>query len=93
MYVIKYRGNYLDEFAPNDLPIKTKNGVSIKNILKFSKKSYCIYDTFEEAKKHLLYILHEIQADRNVKRYNQVHWYAEEALINVWSQMKIVQEV
>lgn len=92
MYVIKYRGNYLDQFVPNDLPIRTKYGVSTKNILKFSKKSFCIYDTFEEAKKQLLYILHEIQDERNVKRYNQIHWNAEEALINVWRQMKIVQE-
>lgn len=92
MYVIKYRGNYLDQFAPNDLPTRTKNGVSIKNILKFSKKSFNSYETIKEAKEHLLYILHEIQDERNVKRYNQVHWYAEEALINVWRQMRIVQE-
>ena len=51
MFVIKYRGNYLDGFYPNDLPVKTKNGFSVKNIFTFSKRNYSFFDTLDEAEK------------------------------------------
>ena len=91
MFVIKYRGNYLDGFYPNDLPTRTKNGVSIKNIFTFSRKNYSVFESFNEAKEYLHYILNELHNENNIKRWNQVHWYAEEALINVYSKMKIVE--
>lgn len=89
MFVIKYRGNYLDGFYPNDLPVKTKNGLSVKNIFTFSKRNYSIFDTLDEAEKYLKYILEELKDENNVKRWNSVHWYADGKLINMFSQFKI----
>lgn len=67
-YVITYRGNKLDTFSPNGLPIATKTGISIKDVISFSKKSCMIFDTKEEADNFIQYMLHE--TDTEAKRYD-----------------------
>ena len=93
MFVIKYRGNYLDGFFPNDLPTRTKNGFTTKNIFVFSKSNYIIFETLEEAKKYLKYISSMLHDENNVKRWNAVHWAADEALNNVFYRFKIYEMI
>lgn len=88
VYVITYRGNYLDYFSPNGLPIKTKNGFSCKDIFGFSKRSYMTFKTEKEVKEYLRYMLRELRDKHNVKRYNEVHPYADGILIDRFSKFK-----
>lgn len=90
MFAIKYRGSYLDGFHPNDLPVRTKNGFSTKNIFVFSKRNYSIFDTLSEAEEYLKYIMRELKDEENVKRWNSIHWYADGQLVNMFAQFKIV---
>lgn len=91
MFVIKYRGNYLDGFYPNDLPVRTKNGLSTKNIFTFSKRNYTFFNTLSEAEEYLKYILRELKDEDNVKRWNDVHWCADGVLVNMFAQFKITE--
>lgn len=92
MYVIKYKGRKLNYFHPNDLPTRTKNGVRFTNIISFSNKEYMTFNSFDEAKDYILYMMRESQDEWNYKRYNQVHPYAESELSFMLGKLKIYEE-
>jgi hypothetical protein len=80
---------YLDYFAPNDLPTRTKNGFSIKNIISFSKNSYIIFNSYEEASKAIKRMLQQCNEEDNIKRWNMVHWAADGYIKNFICNLKI----
>lgn len=95
-YVIKKNGIRLSGFYPNDLPTKRYNlkkncfTISAKKIFSFSNNNYMIFNSFEEAKRYLLFALHEIH--ENAERYNTVDFAGEESVLNVWEKLKIFED-
>lgn len=95
-FVIKNGNRKLSAFIPNDLPTKRydlkKNcfTISAKNIFAFSNNNYYFYDTFEQAREHLLTMLRIIH--ENADRYNTVDFYGEESVLRVWNKLKIYRE-
>ena len=92
MFVLKYRGKKLNIFAPNDLPTRTPNGFSVKNIISFSIKSYYTFSTEDEAVGFINYMLKECQNESNINRWNDVHWGADDKLKNIVCSLKICYE-
>lgn len=90
-YILTYRGRRLSAFSPNDLPVSTKNGFSIKNIFEFSNKNYIVFSTYQEAQDYLKYIISEIKNEDNCMRWNSVHWCADQKLNNIAYSLKVYQ--
>jgi hypothetical protein len=71
------------------LPEPTKNGVSFRDIFRFSRKSYIEFDSYNEAFSYMESIKRECNA--NMKRWEVVHWYVEEGINNIVNQLSIYQ--
>lgn len=80
---------YLDYFAPNDLPKRTKNGLSIRNIFSFSKNSYIVFNSYDEANEEIKRMFRECNEEHNIKRWNMVHWAADGYIKNFICNLKI----
>lgn len=89
MFIITYKGKPLDIFAPNDLPQRTKNGISLKNIICFSSNSYIFFQTEQAAKDYILYIKKECSDINNIKRWAAVCPEVEKALTARINKLKI----
>lgn len=86
-YTIEKRGIPLDIFHPGDLPTRTKNGVSFKNIITFSRKSFTTFATANEAAEYIDYMKRTIA--KETPRWETVHWYTEEYFHNLMNGLTI----
>lgn len=87
IYRIKKASAYLDYFTPNGLPMRTKNGVSLKDIIGFSKSSYITFDDPNEAHSYIDYMKKCVSEE--LPRYDTIHWYCEEALFNILNRLHV----
>lgn len=92
MFVIKYRGKKLSIFAPNDLPTKTQNGFSIRNIISFSNKDYYTFLTATEAVDFIKIMLKACVDDGNISRWNDVHFGVDEKLKKIMKSLMVYFE-
>lgn len=92
MFVLKYRDKKLDSFAPNDLPSRTKNGFSVRNIISFSNNSYITFSSEEEALGYIRIMMKQCNDERNVNRWNSVHWCADSMVKDIICSLKVCYE-
>ena len=92
MFVLKYRGKKLNAFVPNDLPTRTKNGLSVRDIISFSNNNYITFSSEEEALDYIRIMMRHCNDEREVNRWNSVHWCATRVVKDIICSLKVCYE-